>query len=134
GGRFPGEAVRGAGEHHRRGRILVIDHDGKVRTAIEAILTATGYRVRQALSVTEGARLIEMWSPRLIFLEQRADSKSDDAIQALWNAAGRRIAIVLMGAPRRDGAEFLVAEYLPKPFDVRELIALAGQFASCGLR
>jgi DNA-binding response OmpR family regulator len=109
----------------------VIDRDEKLRTTIEALLSAAGCEVRQAAAVEHALPTVDVWQPTLIFLERGDTEETHQAIQSLWNAAGRRIPVILLGTSDAIGPIFLAQDYLPKPFDVRELLSLAERYAPC---
>jgi DNA-binding response OmpR family regulator len=79
---------------------------------------------------------VRVWRPNLILLDPHVRGRAPlDVVRAFWQAGQRRTPLVLLdGVDLRinGGMEFMVADILLKPFDVRELIAVASRFAACG--
>jgi CheY-like chemotaxis protein len=112
-------------------RVLVVDDDADVRTAIGEALASQGFAVSEAADGVEGLRrareerpdviLLDLMMPRMDGFEFRAAQRSDERIAA--------IPVVVVsasdGAPRSFGA----AAVLHKPFDLGALFEAVDRHA-----
>ncbi|RMH50375.1 MAG: sigma-54-dependent Fis family transcriptional regulator [Zetaproteobacteria bacterium] len=118
-----------------RVEIVVIDDDPGIRWVLERTLRDEGFVVASAETLQEGVALVESGTPQLLFLDMYLPD--GNGMEAL--SAGRfgAVPVVLLTAQTtfdhavasyRSGA----MEYLPKPFDLDEVRALARRVVSRG--
>ena len=109
-------------EHH----ILVIDDDERLRTLLHRFLEESGFRVtvagnageaRQILACIEFDLLVvDIMMPGETGLEFLTDIREDNAVPALFLTA-------MSDAENRiEGLEAGADDYIPKPFEPRELV------------
>ncbi|MBN1884854.1 MAG: response regulator transcription factor [Candidatus Krumholzibacteriota bacterium] len=107
--------------------ILIIDDDAKLNERLGRYLDAFGLAVVSATRPTEGLRLLETERPDLVILDVMMPEM--DGFEALREMRGRGDVPVIMLTARGDvddriaGLELGADDYLPKPFDPRELVA-----------
>ena len=107
--------------------ILIIDDDAKLNERLGRYLDAFGLAVVSATRPTEGLRLLETKRPDLVILDVMMPEM--DGFEALREMRGRGNVPVIMLTARGDvddriaGLELGADDYLPKPFDPRELVA-----------
>ncbi|MDX8412775.1 MAG: sigma-54 dependent transcriptional regulator [Mariprofundales bacterium] len=108
--------------------IIVIDDDAGIRWVLERVLREEGFEVTCTGTLTDGLELVAECQPKLIFLDMFLPD--GNGMDALADKAFGDIPVVLLTAQTtfdhaiesyRQGA----MEYLPKPFDLDEVRALA---------
>ncbi len=108
-------------------RVLVIDDDREIRTLLAEYLDANGYRTRAVADGREMWAALEAGSFDLIVLDLTLPG--DDGLTLCRTLRARSSLPVIMltarGAPldRIIGLEMGADDYLPKPFEPRELLA-----------
>jgi DNA-binding response OmpR family regulator len=107
--------------------ILVVDDDTGLRETIADFLEMEGYVIRQAINVAQARKLLAEASPDLILLD--INMPGGDGLTfagELRKQSGVPI-IMLSGkgsmVDRVVGLEVGADDYLPKPFELRELLA-----------
>lgn len=105
--------------------ILIVDDDASLRAALQDYLSGAGYAVRTADSGgAMDARLAEA-APDLVVLDVMMPG--EDGLSICRRLQGRAPVLMLsaMGetTDRIVGLEVGAADYLPKPFEPRELLA-----------
>lgn len=105
--------------------ILIVDDDASLRAALDDYLSCAGYAVRTAASgAAMDARLAEAL-PDLVVLDVMMPG--EDGLSICRRLHGRAPVLMLsaMGetTDRIVGLEVGAADYLPKPFEPRELLA-----------
>jgi len=109
-------------------QIIVIDDDAGIRWVLERVLREEGFEVTCTGTLTDGIELVAECQPDLVFLDMFLPD--GNGMDALSNKAFGDIPVVLLTAQTtfdhaiesyRQGA----MEYLPKPFDLDEVRALA---------
>lgn len=112
--------------------VLVIDDDKGMVNLVTAAFEAAGHAVRSAGTLLEGRRLLEDSRPDLLVLDRglpdgdgvklclelRRDSRYRDLPILMLTGKSETVDKVL-------GLRFGADDYLPKPFDVEELLARA---------
>ena len=104
--------------------IAVVEDDIHIGNLLKEALETEGYKVLRAFSGTEAALLLERKSPDLILLDLMLPGLSgEDLLPAL-----RGIPVIVLSARTdvEDRVKLLdagAADYLTKPFDIRELMA-----------
>ena len=109
-------------------RVLVIEDDDAVRSAIRRALILAGYEVTQAASGNSGLLESEANAPDAIVLDLGLPDIDGMEVCRRLRAAGNRVPILMLTArdaveDRVDGLEAGADDYLVKPYDVRELRA-----------
>ena len=109
-------------------RVLLVEDDARIRADVSAALEAAGYVVDSAgdgedgwfLGDTEvyGAAIIDLGLPKMDGL----------AVLKRWRAAGRPFPVLVLTArgtwsERVEGIDAGADDYLPKPFQIEELLA-----------
>lgn len=108
--------------------ILVIDDDQRLRDLLQEFLQQSGFRVSTLPDPRELVRRLERDPPHLIVLDWMMPHESGiDACKRL-RASGDRTPIIMLTAKgeedeRIDGLDAGADDYLPKPFNPRELVS-----------
>jgi two-component system, OmpR family, response regulator len=108
-------------------RLLVVDDDREIRDLLSALLTRRGYKVVTARDEHEMRQILESSRVNLIILDLMLPGKDGLTICRELRAT-KAIPIIILtsrGEPmdRIVGLEMGADDYLPKPFEVRELEA-----------
>jgi two-component system response regulator MprA len=106
-------------------RILVIDDDDSVRSAVRRALLLAGYAVVLAATGEAGLRTIQTELPDAIVLDLGLPGIDAMEVCRRLRAVGDRTPILMLTArveveDRIDGLEAGADDYLIKPYDVRE--------------
>jgi len=106
--------------------ILVVDDDARLRTLLSRFLGERGFRVTVAADAAAARGLLRVTEPDLMVLDVTMQGESGLALTHALRREGRTTPILLLtarGAPddRIEGFEAGADDYLPKPFDPREL-------------
>lgn len=109
-------------EHH----LLVVDDDTRIRTLLQRFLTENGYRVTAAKDAAEARRLLESWEFDFIILDVMMPGEDGFSLTKAIRARSN-VPILLLTArgdsvDRIEGLERGADDYLPKPFEPRELL------------
>jgi two-component system OmpR family response regulator len=108
-------------------RLLVVDDDREIRDLLAALLTRKGYKVVTAREETEMRQILASSRVDLVILDLMLPGKDGLAICRELRAT-KAIPIIMLTArgeatDRIVGLEMGADDYLPKPFEVRELEA-----------
>ena len=109
-------------------RLLVAEDDGEIRQALDRILTYEGYNV---ITVNDGAAALEAigeHQPDAILLDVMMPFVDGLGVCRKLRERGDRTPVLMLTAKGTDidrvvGLEIGADDYLPKPFNDRELIA-----------
>ncbi|TKB47633.1 two-component system response regulator OmpR [Ferrimonas sediminicola] len=109
-------------------KILVVDDDLRLRSLIERYLGEQGYQVRAAANSEQMDRLLERENFHLLVLDLMLPGEDGLSICRRLRQANNEIPIVMLTAKgdevdRIIGLELGADDYLPKPFNPRELLA-----------
>jgi two-component system phosphate regulon response regulator OmpR len=109
-------------------KILVVDDDMRLRALLERYLMEQGYQVRSAANAEQMDRLLERENFHLLVLDLMLPGEDGLSICRRLRQNGNRIPIVMLTAKgdevdRIIGLELGADDYLPKPFNPRELLA-----------
>jgi two-component system phosphate regulon response regulator OmpR len=112
----------GTPEHH----LLVVDDDTRIRTLLQRFLTENGYRVTAAKDAAEARQLLESWEFDFIILDVMMPGEDGFSLTKAIRARSN-VPILLLTArgesvDRIEGLERGADDYLPKPFEPRELL------------
>ena len=107
--------------------ILVVDDDVVICNLLDHYLTAAGYRVRTAANGEEMYRCIKLQPPDLILLDLKMPGKHGLELARELRKESDVGIIILTGSDETVdkivGLEVGADDYVPKPFDERELLA-----------
>ena len=107
--------------------ILVVDDDVVICNILDRYLTAAGYRVRTAANGEEMYRCIKLQPPDLILLDLKMPGKHGLELARELRKESDMGIIILTGSDETVdkivGLEVGADDYVPKPFDERELLA-----------
>ena len=106
--------------------ILVIDDDQHIGDLLQEALTKQGYRVSRAYSGTEALLLVGAARPDLVLLDLMLPGLSGEEL--LPRLRGIPVIVVSAKAAVSSKVELLLggaADYVTKPFELRELLARA---------
>ncbi len=109
-------------------KILVVDDDMRLRALLERYLLEQGYQVRSAANAEQMDRLLERENFHLIVLDLMLPGEDGLSICRRLRQNDNSIPIVMLTAKgdevdRIIGLELGADDYLPKPFNPRELLA-----------
>ncbi|MGS0681710.1 osmolarity response regulator transcription factor OmpR [Shewanella sp. 125m-7] len=109
-------------------KILVVDDDMRLRALLERYLMEQGYQVRSAANAEQMDRLLERENFHLLVLDLMLPGEDGLSICRRLRQMGNPIPIVMLTAKgdevdRIIGLELGADDYLPKPFNPRELLA-----------
>ncbi|MBV8440243.1 MAG: response regulator, partial [Hyphomicrobiales bacterium] len=114
------------------GHILVADDDAGIRTVLNQALTRAGYEVRATGTVAGLWRWVAAGEGDLVITD--VVMPDDNAFDLLPRIKRMRpdLPIIVMSAQNTfmtaiKASERGAYEYLPKPFDLRELVAIVGR-------
>jgi two-component system, OmpR family, phosphate regulon response regulator OmpR len=108
--------------------ILVIDDDQRLRELLVEFLTQHEFRVSELSDSRDLARRLERDPPHLIVLDWMMPHESGLAVCQRLRAGGDRTPIIMLTAKgdedeRIEGLDAGADDYLPKPFNPRELVS-----------
>lgn len=108
--------------------IVVVDDEPGLRGMIEDYLSMQGYAVQPAENGPALDRLLATRSPDLILLDVNLPGEDGFSILRRLRNAGERMGIIMLTGNVDEGSKVTglingADDYLPKPFEVRELLA-----------
>ncbi len=109
-------------------KILVVDDDMRLRSLLERYLLEQGFIVRSAANASQMDRLLERENFHLLVLDLMLPGEDGLSICRRLRQTENEIPIVMLTAKgdevdRIIGLELGADDYLPKPFNPRELLA-----------
>lgn len=106
-------------------KILVVDDDASLRAALDAYLSGAGYTVRTADGGKTMDEAISQSVPDMVILDVMMPGEDGLAICRRLQGVAPVLMLSAMGetTDRIVGLEVGAADYLPKPFEPRELLA-----------
>jgi len=107
--------------------ILVVDDDQRLRSLLQRFLADNGFRVTTAENAAEARDRLRFLQPELIVLDVMMPGESGLSLTHALKSEQPQIPIILLTAAgdpedRIAGFEAGADDYLPKPFDPRELV------------
>lgn len=116
------------------GGILVVDDEEHIRELISQALGDEGYKVVGAENGAAALSLLEKWRPDLILLDlwmPVMDGWQFGEIYARLPAPHAPIVAMtgVVAETEQQPAEFDAVGYLPKPFELDDLLALVSEFS-----
>jgi two-component system, NtrC family, nitrogen regulation response regulator GlnG len=116
----------------RTGTVIVADDDAAIRTVVGQALTRAGYEVRSASNAAMLWRFVQSGEGDLVITDvMMPDENAFDLIPRIRKLRPE-LPIVVMSAQNTfmtaiKASERGAYEYLPKPFDLQELVNIAGR-------
>jgi two-component system phosphate regulon response regulator OmpR len=114
-------------EEASQGRVLIVDDDRGLRETIADFLTGEGYETIEAGNVSEARTIIEKAAPDILLLDINMPGGDGLTLASQLRAHISTPIIILSGKgstiDRVVGLEVGADDYLPKPFELRELLA-----------
>ena len=112
----------------RLDKVLVVDDDARIRDLVRRYLTQNGFDVLLAEDAKALQRILQRESVDLIVLDLMLPGEDGLAICQRLRTQGDRTPIIMLTARGEDadrilGLEMGADDYLPKPFNPRELLA-----------
>ncbi|MCC7483513.1 MAG: two-component system response regulator OmpR [Burkholderiales bacterium] len=109
-------------------RLLVVDDDRRLRDLLNRYLTEQGYAVRTVADATEMNRQLARERYDLMILDLMLPGEDGLSICRRLRGGGENMPIIMLTAKGDDvdrivGLEVGADDYLPKPFNPRELVA-----------
>ena len=112
--------------------ILVVEDDEGILSTLELVLVEEGYRVVTAADGAAALDIVERQKPALILLDMKMPVMDGWAFARAYRDKPEPRAPVLVVTAARDAAqrakEIGADGYLPKPFDIDDLIELVGRY------
>lgn len=111
----------------RESKILVVDDDVRILELIEGVLSRNGMNVATAQSAAEADKVLQAFDADLVVLDLMMEGESGlDYCRRLRQSTS--LPIIMLTALAEDidrivGLEVGADDYLPKPFNPRELVA-----------
>ncbi len=109
-------------------RVLVVDDDVRLRDLLSRYLTDQGFQVATLPDARELDKKLQRDPPHLVVLDLMLPGEDGLAVCRRLRGAGESVPIVMLTAKGEDidrivGLEMGADDYLPKPFNPRELVA-----------
>lgn len=117
-----------AGPSELQSKILVVDDDARLRTLLQRYLEEQGYVVKAVADASQMDKALGREIYNLMVLDLMLPGEDGLSICRRLRDAGNRIPIIMLTAKgddndRINGLEAGADDYLPKPFNPRELMA-----------
>ena len=111
-------------------RVLVVDDDTDIADSISDVLRAGGY---EPLAAVDGVGALEFVNVALVLLDWRLPKgpSGTPLVRKLRERYGAQLPIVVLSADPlslSEAREAQVSDYLPKPFEVADLLHLVDQY------
>jgi DNA-binding response OmpR family regulator len=108
-----------------RTRVLVIEDDEAIQGLVRDLLALEGYDVAGAANGKDGLRLLRDWDPHLIVLDLMMPGMDGWTFlrQQRRSEGHRTVPVIVASAAGGAAGELPAAAFLPKPFDVGELVS-----------
>jgi len=108
--------------------ILVVDDDREIRDLLARFLVKHGLRVTTARDGAEMRKALDDWKIDLVVLDLMMPGEDGLSLTRWLRAQGTPVPIIMLTAMGEDtdrivGLEMGADDYLPKPFNPRELLA-----------
>lgn len=108
--------------------ILIVDDDAELSDMVAELLAREGWVVQAVLNAAEGEVALAQWQPELVLLDVMLPDVNGFDICRRWRIKHPGLGIVMLTArgdpmDRVLGLEIGADDYLPKPFEPRELVA-----------
>jgi DNA-binding response OmpR family regulator len=124
-------ADRSLGLAGKRPLVLVVDDDDDIADSIGDVLRGGGYDVHQVGDGHAALAAASKTKPSLVLLDWRLPNEPAGSalVRKLRDAVGHVPVVVLSADPQslQEARAAAVSDYLPKPFDVKDLLALVDE-------
>jgi two-component system phosphate regulon response regulator OmpR len=109
-------------------KILVVDDDVRLRDLLSRYLTEQGFQVATLADASQLDRRLQRDPPHLVVLDLMLPGEDGLAVCRRLRGAGETVPIIMLTAKGEEvdrivGLEMGADDYLPKPFNPRELVA-----------
>src|SRR5438094_9460191 len=109
-------------------KILVIDDDPRLRELLVRYLTEQGFQVQALADARDLGKKLQGDPPHLLVLDLMLPGEDGLAICRRLRGSGEMVPVIMLTAKGEDidrivGLEMGADDYLPKPFNPRELVA-----------
>jgi len=109
-------------------KILVVDDDGRLRDLLSRYLTEQGFQVTAIADSSQLDRRLQRDPPHLLVLDLMLPGEDGLSVCRRLRGAGETVPIIMLTAKGEEvdrivGLEMGADDYLPKPFNPRELVA-----------
>jgi two-component system phosphate regulon response regulator OmpR len=109
-------------------KILVVDDDARLRDLLSRYLTEQGFHVSVLADARDLDKKLQRDPPHLVVLDLMLPGEDGLAVCRRLRGAGESVPIIMLTAKGEDvdrivGLEMGADDYLPKPFNPRELVA-----------
>src|SRR5882757_5471044 len=109
-------------------KVLVVDDDVRLRDLLTRYLTEQGFQVAALADTSQLDKKLQRDPPHLIVLDLMLPGEDGLAVCRRLRGAGETVPIIMLTAKGEDvdrivGLEMGADDYLPKPFNPRELVA-----------
>lgn len=113
--------------------VLIVDDDQGIREALKELLEIEGYTVDTASSGHEGLAYLRGKTPKLVLLDLMMPGMGGLEFREKQLAEGLvpDVPVILMSADgqiQKRGEQAQVTDYLRKPMDINEVLALVKRF------
>lgn len=108
--------------------VMVVDDDAELSAMLAELLTREGWGVHTVITSGDGERALSKWQPEVVLLDVMLPDANGFDVCRKWRASYPGLGIVMLTArgdpiDRVLGLEIGADDYLPKPFEPRELVA-----------
>lgn len=108
--------------------ILIVDDDAELSTMLVELLAREGWATHTVLTAGDGERALLSHQPDVVLLDAMLPDGNGFDLARRWRAAHPALGLVMLTArgdplDRVLGLEIGADDYLPKPFEPRELLA-----------
>jgi two-component system phosphate regulon response regulator OmpR len=108
--------------------VLMVDDDAELSGMVGELLEREGWAVHTVLTAGDGERALAQRQPEAVLLDVMLPDANGFDVCRRWRAAHPSLGIVMLTArgdpmDRVLGLEIGADDYLPKPFEPRELVA-----------
>jgi len=108
--------------------VLMVDDDAELSGMVGELLAREGWAMHAVLTAGDGERALAQWQPDAVLLDVMLPDANGFDVCRRWRARHAALGIVMLTArgdpmDRVLGLEIGADDYLPKPFEPRELVA-----------
>ncbi len=117
--------------HHHPKTVLVVDDDDAIREVLTMVLESEGYRVVTAKDGVDGLHRLETETPSLVLLDNMMPVMDGREFKRVMDRSPqyRDIPVFSFSADVRSNyPETHMAGYIPKPFQVDDLLRMIGPY------